>query len=143
MTVFIGIDPGKSGSIVALCQNVIVFSKLSETDHDIAEFIESIDYIDAVATIENVHSMPSQGVASSFTFGTSFGFLKGLLTGYKIPYKLVTPQKWQKGMQCLTKGNKNISKAAAQRLFPRIKITHANADALLIAEYGRKFLWNV
>jgi hypothetical protein len=44
-------------------------------------------------------------------------------------------------MQCLTKGDKNVSKAAAQRLWPKLKITHANADALLIAEYGRQFLW--
>ena len=97
--------------------------------------------LNAVATIENVHAMPKQGVTSSFTFGKNFGFLIGLLTACCIPYKFVTPQKWQKGMQCMTKGDKNISKAAAQRLWPKIKITHAIADSLLIAEYGRQFLW--
>jgi hypothetical protein len=41
-------------------------------------------------------------------------------------------------MRCLTKGDKNVSKARAQELFPALKITHATADALLIAEYGRR-----
>jgi hypothetical protein len=43
---------------------------------------------------------------------------------------------WQKSLGCLTHGDKNVSKAAAQRLFPGMKITHATADALLIAYYG-------
>lgn len=41
-------------------------------------------------------------------------------------------------MGCLTKGDKNISKARAQQLFPTAKITHATADALLLAEWRRK-----
>ena len=90
------------------------------------------------AMLENVHSMPKQGVSSSFKFGQHFGFLRGILTAQGIPFELVTPQKWQKAMGCLTKGDKNISKAAAQRLFPRIKMTHAFADSILIAEYARR-----
>jgi hypothetical protein len=38
----------------------------------------------------------------------------------------------------MTKGDKNITKRKAQELFPEIKITHAIADSLLIAEYGRR-----
>jgi hypothetical protein len=38
----------------------------------------------------------------------------------------------------MTKGDKNISKAKAQELFPDKKIIHATADALLIALYGTK-----
>jgi hypothetical protein len=41
-------------------------------------------------------------------------------------------------MKCRSGGDKKITKAAAQRLFPRMKVTHKNADALLIAEYGRR-----
>jgi hypothetical protein len=37
----------------------------------------------------------------------------------------------------MTKGNKNITKQKAQELFPGIKVTHAIADALLIATYGK------
>jgi hypothetical protein len=41
-------------------------------------------------------------------------------------------------MGCLTKGDKNVSKRKAQELFPSTKVTHAIADSMLIAAYGRK-----
>ena len=90
------------------------------------------------AYIEKVGATPQMGVVSAFTFGRSYGWLLGVLDALRIPYEFVTPQKWQKAMGCLTGGDKNVSKAAAQRLWPSLKITHANADALLIAEYGRR-----
>lgn len=140
---FIGIDPGKTGGIVSISDDSICTIKLSNTEHDVANSLQELILSDdSVATIELVHAMPKQGVSSSFTFGRSYGFLIGLLTAYQVPYKFVTPQKWQKVMQCLSKGDKNVTKAAAQRLWPNITITHAVADALLIAEYGRKHIWN-
>lgn len=151
---YLGIDPGKTGAISVIdwwekdtrqgraTEATITTCKLDGTELDIWQWLnDNTDMLNAVATIENVHSMPQQSSQSGFTFGKNFGFLIGLLTASSIPYKFVTPQKWQKGMQCMTKGDKNVSKAAAQRLWPRIKMTHAIADSLLIAEYGRKFLW--
>ena len=151
---YLGIDPGKSGAVTVIdwwekdsrlgksTEATVTSCKLDGTETDIWNWLnDNTDLLNAVATIENVHAMPKQGVASAFTFGKNFGFLIGLLTASSIPYKFVTPHKWQKGMQCLTKGDKNISKAAAQRLWPRVKMTHAIADSMLIAEYGRKFLW--
>jgi len=164
MTQYLGIDPGKSGAISVIdwwekdtrlgrsTEATITTCKLDNTELDIWQWLnDNTDMLNAVATIELVHAMPArrvkgtkvegQGVSSAFTFGKNFGFLIGLLTASSIPYKFVTPQKWQKGMQCMTKGDKNVSKAAAQRLWPKIKMTHAIADSLLIAEYGRQFLW--
>lgn len=91
--------------------------------------------------LENVHSMPKMGIQTVFVFGQGFGFLRGLLTANEIPFELVAPHKWQKDMGCLTKGDKKISRAAAQRLYPAVKITHAIADALLISEHCRR-TWN-
>ena len=54
------------------------------------------------------------------------------------PFDRVLPQTWQGKMGCRTGGDKNISKAAAQRLFPKVTVTHAIADALLLAEYARR-----
>ena len=48
------------------------------------------------------------------------------------------PQVWQKALGCMTGGDKNVTKRRAQELFPGHKITHATADALLIAHYGTK-----
>jgi hypothetical protein len=142
---FIGIDPGQSGGMVLLNREggllfVTAFNKA--TEGDIASELREWDDIDndyhAIACLEAVHSMPKQGVASSFKFGVSYGFLRGILTGLNIRWDTVTPQKWQKVMGCMTKGDKNVSKAAAQRLWPNTKWTHAIADAALIAEYARR-----
>lgn len=143
-TFYLGIDPGESGSAILLDNDgrPVDGVRFNNTEADISEwFTETLSSCSMVATIEQVHAMPKQGVSSSFKFGKLYGFIIGLLTAHKVPYKFVTPQRWQKGMQCMTKGDKNISKAAAQRLWPNFQITHAVADALLIAEYGRLTLW--
>lgn len=139
---YLGVDPGKSGAISIISPDAVLSYKLDNTETDVWNWLnENVDLLHSVATIENVHSMPQQSSQSGFTFGKNFGFLIGILTASSIPYKFVTPQKWQKGMQCLTGGDKNVSKAAAQRLWPRVKMTHAIADSMLIAEYGRTNLW--
>ncbi len=143
-TNIIGIDPGVSGGMALLSMAGVVLDSYKfnkATDHDIADtFYEWKNYEGGCfALLEKVHSSPQMGVKSCFTFGRGFGFLNGLLVAYKIPYELVIPNRWQKFLGCQTKGDKNVSKAAAQRLFAeQLKITHANADALLIAEYGRR-----
>lgn len=136
---YIGIDPGVSGGAALLDatgKHIDAFKFKDMTDHDIAEaFREWSGFGDVQCVIEKVHSMPKQGVKSTFNFGRNFGFLVGCLTVLKIPFDFVTPNKWQTALQCQTKGDKNITKAKAQRLFPKLKITHALADALLIAVY--------
>ena len=136
----LGIDPGMSGGVGIIEDDgtVVTFAFSKLTEKDIADLISGFEKEGTFAYIENVHSMPKQGVASSFKFGKSFGFLLGCLACAEIPFELVSPQKWQKFMGCLTHGDKNISKAKAQQLFPTLRITHANSDALLIAEYGRR-----
>jgi len=146
---FIGIDPGKTGGIAVIdYESVIVAVLHSEkaTERDMFAFFDDLDErfgtVPRRAVIEQVASSPQMGVVSAFAFGQSFGFLRGLLTGTETPFELARPQKWQKAMGCLSKGDKNVTKAAAQRLWPQWKITHANADALLIAEFCRRQWWN-
>ncbi len=146
--IIIGIDPGASGGIAIRYTEMpgrtdaLMAYKLDTTEADVAGTLRLLHDAHGAeptfAYIERVHSMPKQGVASSFKFGQSYGFLRGLLIALKIPFEEVTPQKWQKAMGCLTKGDKRVSKARAQQLFPNVKVTHAIADALLIAEYGRR-----
>ncbi len=139
-----GVDPGKSSGGAALVDAygdyIDSFKFSDKTDDDISDlFREWGDITDEIyCVIEKVHAMPKQGVSSSFKFGQNFGFLRGCLTTLKIQREYVTPQKWQKAMGCLTKGDKNVSKAKAQELFPGIKMTHAKADALLMALYAKK-----
>ena len=140
----LGIDPGMSGGMAIIgidSGQIIQVEKFKDkTLHDIAEVMDEWKegFEIKLAMLELVHSMPKQGVSSTFKFGTSYGFLMGLLTALKVPYEQVTPQKWQKFLSCQSGGNKNVTKAKAQELWPAEKITHAIADAMLIAEYGRR-----
>jgi len=141
----IGIDPGASGGIAWITDGEPCVEKMPNTLTDLWDLIHSLNFNAGPnsmnrpkAYIEQVHSMPGQGVASSFKFGQGYGALEMALTAAGIPFERVSPQKWQKALGCLTKGNKNVSKRKAQELFPQLKITHATADALLIAEWGRR-----
>jgi len=140
MNYYLGIDPGMSGACVLIPKDrakVFPLPYSKHTPHDIAKFLRESGGI-IKAYLEGVNAMPKQGVSSTFKFGENYGFWRGLLTGLEIPFERVYPLKWQTAMSCRTGGNKNISKARAQELFPKIKVTHAIADALLIAEYCRR-----
>ena len=139
-TISIGIDPGINGGIAFIPNTGEPWAhKMPETDRDLIDLLrDSINLFDARAVIELVHSSPQMGVKSAFTFGEGYGRLQMVLTAMGIPYERVRPAVWQKAMGCLTKGDKNVSKRRAQELFPALKVTHATADALLIAEYARR-----
>ena len=147
MITTIGVDPGKNGGIAWIRDGKPCAEKMPDTLQDLWELVaniaeESMDKGNKpcqhiVAYLESVHSSPQMGVTSAFTFGQGFGHLEMALTAAGIPFHRVSPQKWQKVMGCMTKGDKNVSKRRAQELFPSMKITHSIADALLIAEYGR------
>ncbi len=96
-----------------------------------------------VAYVETVSAMPAQGVASMFSLGHSFGTVCAVLATLKIPFWLVTPQEWKKEFGLL-KADKDAARTVAIRLFPLMSLDfkrdHNRADALLIAEYGRRRL---
>ena len=142
----IGIDPGTNGGIAWIADGKPCVEKMPDSLRDLWDLIcditnhprSTVDGRKYKAYIEQVHSSPQMGVKSAFTFGNGFGHLEMALTAAGIPFERVRPQVWQKAMGCMTKGDKNVSKRKAQELFPSMKITHATADALLIASYGAK-----
>jgi hypothetical protein len=137
MKTFMGIDPGQSGGIAIIFENgKAEVTKMPETERDVFDIIHEYTYLDLFCMLEKVHAMPGQGVTSMFKFGQGYGFIRGCLISLDIPFDDVTPQKWQKHIGCLTGGDKNVSKSKAQQLYPYLKITHATADALLIARYA-------
>lgn len=158
--IFIGIDPGKNGGIAVLDQdaNVIDVTKMPDTPQDLLEILESYKNDDStsperqvVCYLEKVGGMPGQGGSAMFTFGRSYGHIEMALLASEIPTYEILPQRWQKHFSLsgssITKSSnaekrehKNRLKAKAQQLFPQLgkKITLANCDALLIAEYGRE-----
>ena len=144
-TRYMGIDPGKSGGWAVLNQDGTVWGVGKNSD--VATLRDALEQDSLDIVIEKVWSSPRMGVVGAFSFGESFGFLQGLIAGcYKSPH-IVTPKKWQREMGLIQSGRslgegdaakKNANKAMAERLFPGKRITHAWADALLIAEYCRR-----
>lgn len=145
MSTIIGIDPGANGAIAWITNGKPCVEKMPDTLQDLWELFGSITHslmpVDEryfKAYIEQISSSPQMGVVSAFSFGRGYGNLEMALTAAGIPFERVRPQVWQKALGCMTKGDKNVTKRKAQELFPSLKITHATADALLIAEYGTK-----
>jgi crossover junction endodeoxyribonuclease RuvC len=97
-----------------------------------------------IAVIEKVGSMPGQGVSSTFTFGTGYGQLQGLLAGMGIPYELVTPQDWKKLVLAGTTKDKDAAIAYCRRAFPDVPLVMPRcrnahdgiADALCLLQFG-------
>jgi hypothetical protein len=151
----IGIDVGKSGGIAFLCGGEVSLAvKMPETHRDLFDLLHDAAALDGpptIAFVENVNASPQMGVVSAFKFGKSVGAVQMACIAAGIRMELVSPQKWQKALGLKPTGHgigqgdtekKNRNKARAQELFPGIKITHAIADCLLIAEYGRRtFDW--
>lgn len=138
MKAYIGFDPGKSGGIGVVRDGKGLAYKMPETERDLWDLVYDLRNIndgDVEACIEKVHAMPGQGVTSMFNFGMGYGALRMAVIAAGIPFRDVTPQAWQKALGCQTGGDKNVSKAKAQQFFPDIKITHAIADALLMAKW--------
>jgi hypothetical protein len=165
MKTIIGIDPGVNGGIAWITDGKPCVEKMPDTLQDLWDLLCDIKQGQGLspglrlsvavegckAYIEQVHVAPSfaksadgkenthrMGAKSAFTFGRGYGNLEMALVAAGIPFERVLPRKWQTALGCLTKGDKNVSKRRAQELYPQLKITHATADALLIATYGTK-----
>lgn len=140
----IGIDSGKTGGIAIIShEGLIDAHKMPDTVQDITDLIEEYSHmyrltgwLEKIASGLTGGKAGHMGVRSAFTFGRGFGWLEMCLAAHKIPHHYVAPGVWQRKMRCLSKGDKNVTKAAAQRLYPEVKMTHAIADAVLIAAYG-------
>jgi len=155
VSVFVGVDPGKSGSMAVLYiagdgYHVLVLRPFGE-----AEFLAELRNVERLAksgvvvkaVVEHVGGMPGQSAPASFNFGDNFGFTRGLLTALGIPYELVRPQKWKKEFSCTS--DKNTAIDVAKRLFPGVDLKRTprcqkdddgHAEALLMAEYARRRL---
>lgn len=147
----LGIDPGASGALVVLEDGTPIewmempIMKIGSTTRVNAAAVA--DFIGAARCdhvfVEAVHSMPKQGVASSFNFGHSTGTIMGVLGAMGIPCTLVTPQSWKKTAG-LIGTDKDAARSRAIQLWPTWKDLHkkgkgqALADAALIAQHGDK-----
>lgn len=154
--VVLGIDPGLKGGLCVLSKEhgLLELKPMPVIGRDIntAELREMIkrarfDFGAEVAVIEKVHSMPGQGLSSTFTFGKGYGILIGQVSMLGMDFELVSPQKWQSIFHNKenSKTPKQRSLEAAEKLFPledflasdRSRVPHDGlVDAALIAQWG-------
>jgi crossover junction endodeoxyribonuclease RuvC len=154
-----GIDPGIAGAIAVLDQQGQVLlvedlpvhhvsrsnSKRLRGELDLHGIVELLTrrHI-AHAFVEQVNSMPKQGVVSGFRFGYAAGSLYGCLVALGIAVTLVPPRRWQ-GFHHIG-GEADAARRRGAQLFPvlapaiALKKHHNRADALLLALYGRHLI---
>lgn len=145
----VGIDPGKSGGYAILIDGKCADAKKWD---DVA-FIQAMRELSGQkdiavrVAVEKVGAMPHQGVTSMFHFGTSYGFIQGVLQALGIPYQLVPPGLWKREFGVTS--DKQTSINACKRLFPDVSLfptprcvkpSDGIGEALLLAEYARRRL---
>lgn len=147
----IGIDPGITGAIAlyeggpsVMVEDIPTVESGSKGKKEVN--IQGLcDLFDIVfcgadeAAIERVSAMPKQGVTSSFNFGATYGTLKGVVAGFRIPYTLISAVKWKMDIGLNNDGEKSRQRALewfpkSSHLFAR-KMDHNRAEAALIAKY--------
>lgn len=162
---YIGIDPGENGAIAMINEYGYSLSiKINgATDRDLWNVISKFENhgdgsppVNTFACIELQTPRPTnipdgKGgwrqtiLASTCILYGRFQQAVAFLIAAGIPFEIVPPKRWQQGLNIPAKPKgmkdpqwKNVLKSKAQQLFPEEKVTLANADALLLAEYCRR-----
>lgn len=153
--IYIGCDPGVvSGALGAVDHegNYLEAFNIEHKDKHIlalvfkSRILSLVDpKIGAEICMEQVHSMPNQGVSSTFAFGRAVGVISAVCELTRYPVHLVTPQRWKKHFHL--SADKNESLDMARYLWPEAKLRFKKdgnkAEALLIAEYLRHELHGI
>jgi crossover junction endodeoxyribonuclease RuvC len=163
--IFVGIDPGVTGAVAIINTDgdvavqpwiddtpIAAVKKGKKTKSEylpaqMAEILRAVPSSRAHVFIEKVAARPDQGVSSMFGFGKGYGIWIGIVAALGLSYTLVTPQAWKK-MLMQGMSDKDAARIRAQELYPgcadqlKRKKDIGRADALLIAEFGRRTLTN-
>lgn len=152
--ILLGADPGKSGAIAissivgdSLILRDVIDMPIRDNEvsgsmlrHEILKRIYPDECL--MAVVEKVHSMPKQGVASTFSFGYGYGVLRGTLDALGFDITDVTPRVWKKSMGIGS--DKELARWMALNRFEdkahffQRKKDHGRAEAALLTWY----FWN-
>jgi crossover junction endodeoxyribonuclease RuvC len=148
----VGIDPGVTGAIAYLDDDdVRVYDMPRDMDGIAGATVYRLlaKWEPDEVYIERTHAMPINGSKATYSLGDSNGSLRTAAHILRTPLIWVPSRQWQSqfslyGGGWTDKERKNRSRWRAQELFPTLadqlmKIKdHNRAEALLIAEYGRR-----
>lgn len=162
----IGIDPGVDGALAVLDDRGKFIrvtdtpvEKVKKGKKNSKQYIprgmiellrSSFKWPDVNIFIEKQWSHPHQGVASVFQTGYGYGLWEMAMTASFTEDRIhiVSPQRWKAVMGLEERDveipDKNKSLDLARKLWPKAPLSrvmdHNRAEALLLAEYGRRFL---
>lgn len=146
----LGIDPGKSGGIATITTTGNHGAiKMPDTTRGVIDTLRVQKIAgNHIAFVELVGGYigKAQPASSAFVFGYGCGVLTGALSCLGFEVHRVRPQTWMRAFGLKSKATetktawKNRLKSLAEDLFPDLTVTLATADALLIAEFGRRYL---
>ncbi len=158
--IVLGIDPGQTGGLVVVHKSAsfrnpellgaVMTPLANSTKKPTLDFAQAVHDIYAATTmirdvenvhlavIEQVHAMPSQGVASSFQFGRMYGAIEMLAQWVSDEQKYVTPQVWKKYFRIGK--DKGEAVACATQFYGNdhwpLKKHEGVAEAALLATWG-------
>ena len=139
----LAVDPGVSGGMAVWRPEQEIRLQRYTTEDEFIDFLRGLKG-NGTAVVEHVPKYIGNEMRAShsFTLGYNVGFETGVIRTLSIPMDLVRPQKWQHGLPNL-KGKvgaarKRLLKDHAKRLYPGLKVTLANADALLLLDFYLK-----
>jgi crossover junction endodeoxyribonuclease RuvC len=155
----LGVDPGVATGALAVLNGTVVVSLIdlpvhmipakrrglrAELDGPALHALLSELGVVGHVFIESVGPMPRQGIVSTWRFAEAYGAIKAIVVTMGFPMTLVMPKEWQRfhGIG----PTPDEARQRAVQLYPDAisalnrKRDANRADALLIADYGRRKL---
>ena len=153
VSAIIGIDPGKTGYLVAVDSDGIAWSEpMPAEDGELTAILRSYDDCRVFVERQQPMSRVQRGVIGGFRLGYGYGRILEAVAGLGLSYELVRSQDWQRVMlrgEPKAKGKelKLTYTRVAWQLWPDISfrgprggLLDGKAAAALIAEYGRRLI---
>jgi len=150
----LGVDPGLSGAMAMLHAGAVDVFDIPTTTrtvnkkekrqidpYQLSAWLEIQRPLIKFAVVEQVGTMPGQGVTSAFNFGFTTGCIHGIIAACGIEIRTVSPQVWKRKYGLIGQ-NKDASRGEASRRFPEfthlwsLKKHDGRAEAALLALYG-------
>jgi len=148
-----GIDPGVTGALAVIGEESQVYdlgvASIGSTNQLSPQALahQLIESGADVIVIEDNRANGMNGSKANFSMGLSLGVCYGVIGTLGRRLIRVKPHEWQKSLglgSVVAAQRKEAHRQRARELFPELddqlsrKKDHNRADALLIAEYGRK-----
>lgn len=148
--VVVAIDPGASGAVAVRHADGTTTAHAFESEIDTLELLRSVkeeaeaEGVDLFAVIEKVGGFVGGRAnpgSAMFNFGRNFGYYLGVCDTLGFSLTFAPPSVWQKRFPTKARSagekiaHKRELKCHAARLYPKLKITLLNADALLILDW--------